>query len=541
MNNINILLFTMVCIYLGGCSIFPEMTYPSKTRDHIGSSSIELSIQKECFFNVINKKVTQKQKRDCQQQVFYPINEKKSQIIAVLEINEQGHLINKEHVTAILNEVKNSKEPIVSVFVHGWKHNGQIDDDNLIQFKNMIISLNNTKNADSKRTNIGIYIAWRGATTKAPILEELTFWNRKNISQNIGRGDLGTVILDLERILKIKKTSLPEPERTNLVLAGHSFGASALYNALGPILLSRFEDSISEQIHHPNEVKPLKGVGDLILLINPAIEAKAFLPLREAVWRKASQEKVISPKIFKYNLHPFFVVLGSNADAAVNTAFPTGRWFGTLTQKYSKTAIIDGNGILSNKTKLHPSMDKYCNSKYSNLEKLNYCEVNENKLDRHAVGNFAPFYTHWLTLVKDDNKANLIPEVKSIGTIYEQKDVHLEKLNPLSNHPSAEQPICGVNNDWLSHLSGNNWIRKVNIFSTKNKDSLLISSTFIDDKWKNYGLNRRSEPNTTTLSESTSWLKNPYWFVRVNGKVIPDHTTIWDKEVGCFILSILDL
>lgn len=514
----NKILFALLTpVFSISCSSLPELSYKSKTRDTSDSALISTSIREKCFFNIIKKreKINDKVSQECQKKVFYPIDEEQSQVIAVLEINEQGRFVNQQHVSAVLNTIEESKNPFVNLFIHGWKHNGEIDDTNLISFKEILLRLNVKKKlADKKRTNIGIYIAWRGKTTQLPAIKELTFWSRKNISENIGTGDLAHFILELEQTLNLKKTSTSE--KTNLILTGHSFGASALYHALGPILVSRFNHSLTNQ--NLDKTTSLQGIGDLILLINPAIEAKKFLPLREAIWRKAAQEKTLNPTIFRNNYRPFFVVLGSNADSPINNYFPIGRWFGTQTQKYDTTEILDGNGMPQSTQQLHPSMKKYCDSHSSENDNLNYCITHENKLDRHAIGNFPPFYTHWLS-----------------------KDAYLTN-NTMTPHKSA----CSLSPEYFSSNASDDlkYYREQTLIHFNQKNFLVLSNYMIKDqahRWKKYGINFREEPNITTKSLATSWPQNPYWFVRVNEKVLSSHTKIWDNELGCFLLSLIDV
>lgn len=526
--SMKIIIHTLLLLFflqLSGCSIFPEKTYKSKTRISTNEKSIEFSAQNECYFDYlnnypINNENSYKKLNDiCKTQVFYPSIDKQ-QLMVVLEMNEQGRFVDKSHIQTTLDHINNLREQnnvIVSLFVHGWNHGSRIHDSDLHNFQYTLNDLYNQKHLKGKPVkNIGIYIGWRGRTLPSA-LNYATFWGRKNISVNIGKGDLGAFILDLERVVKKEKSNY----QGSLILSGHSFGASALYHALGPILISRFQDSITQK-------QILRGVGDLIVLINPAIEAKQFLPLRETIWRHAAKENTDTPDIFKNNLYPFFVVLGSNGDFAVNNLFPTGRWLNTANDKYDRTSIINGN-------------DRTCNTTSCINKKVKYCQVDkdclipENLLDRHAIGNFPWFHTHWLT--SDQPKPNII----------ESSIQNTSKI--LQINSSVQSNISGVtkchnsDQDWLKSTikekRDNNW--ETNIATLEDKAVLKLSTKFIEDNWKNFGLNQRKEPESTTTAQSTTWNRNPYWFVRVNGKVIPDHSEIWNQQVGCFILSITKL
>lgn len=519
------ILILLFLLQFNGCSILPEKIYKSKTRTSTNEQSIEFSAQQQCYFDYLNNHPInnansyKKLNNICKTQVFYPSIDDQ-QLMIVLEMNEQGRFVDKSHIQTTLKHINRLKEKnnvIVSLFVHGWNHGSRIDDSDLHNFQYTLNDLYNQKNLQGKPVkNIGIYIGWRGRTLPKS-LNYATFWSRKNISVNIGKGDLGAFILDLERVVKHEESN----HQGSLILSGHSFGASALYHALGPILISRFQDSITQQ-------QTLRGVGDLIVLINPAIEAKQFLPLRETIWRHASKEANNAPHIFKDNLYPFFVVLGSNGDFAVNNLFPTGRWLNTANDKYDRTSIINGNA-------------QACTTKSCHTQKVKYCKVGEdclipeNLLDRHAIGNFPWFHTHWLT--SDQPKPSLIESsIQNTSKI-------LQKSLSVKNTNEAAARCTHSDRDWLnSTIQGkhdNNW--ETNIATLGDGAVLKLSTRFIEDNWKNFGLNQRKEPQATTTSQSTTWNRNPYWFVRVNGKVIPDHSEIWNQQVGCFILSITKL
>ena len=526
MNKILPLIVLFLFTYLlSACSALPEISYKSKKRVGSQATSLEFSKEQECYFEKLHADYYQTLSPACEKQVFYP-SQDGNQLIAVLEINEQGRFIQKPHIRHVLEkvwEIRQTHDTAVTLFVHGWNHGGQLNDSDLHNYRETLNNLYNEKSARFNKKNIGIYIAWRGKTMPSA-LNYTTFWNRKNISVNIGKGDLGAFILDLERFTKLEVDS---GKKATLVLGGHSFGASALYNALGPILISRFQDSITQQqilAHQKNDFPvPIQGVGDLVLLINPAIEAKQFYPLRETIWRHASRHKEQDPKIFQHNLKPLFVVLGSNGDFAVNNLFPAGRWLNTLTQNYDKTNIVNGNGLACEHENCvtDPKVDKFCASGED-------CFIPENILDRHAIGNFSWFYTHWLTSSLDP-----IVSFNPVKT--------LNNINHATEMQKTAEPQCTSKTGWLENVKvkNNNWEEEIG--SLNSEINLKLSTRRMNDNWKSYGLSFKDEPEHTTNAQSTTWYRNPYWFVRVNSKVIPGHSEIWNLQVGCFILSIVDI
>ncbi|MND53244.1 hypothetical protein D3C81_466890 [compost metagenome] len=497
------------------CSLYPESTYKSKTRTNYNFPELN---DKSCSFNSLTGKSYKKDlnNKECKERVFYSTTDY-SKTIAVLEIDEQGRFVDEEHINRILEFIKNREKPIVSLYIHGWNHNSRISDSDLHAFQTVVNNLHDDwKETESdenkkqiKRDSVGIYIAWRGRVFPK-WANYVTFWNRKSVSISVGRSDLTRFILQLEQNVKARSQN----KNGTLILMGHSFGASALYNAISPTLITRFYDSLTEQQTNPDV--PLKGVGDLVVLMNPAIEAKQFVALREAVW----QEGVKNNNIFKNNPRPIFMMFGSNSDGSLNNAFPTGRYLNTVWfNKYTNTTIVDGNSLCNNK----PCLTE------NGINKPLLLSVQESKMDRRAIGNYEWFYTHWLAFDQEPK----LPKQK----LFSNNDFQI------SSYPTNK---CQIEKNWLEKAYKNDNHQWVALPSRNTKNDLMkISTQFIpiDGKyeWRKTGIHRRPEPQKATGSRSdgTTWNYNPYWFIRTNGSVIPGHNGIWKAGVGCFILSTL--
>lgn len=496
--------------------------------------------------NVPNKVCFQATKlQGCPEETFY-INENGSKTITILEIDEQGRFINENQADSILNYIKQKSEekpkhrPIIMTYIHGWNHNAlEVDENwyigglpfkettendsffkgdlrrfgrtihNLYASQNSVINARISKNiglqddsvkVDQQRDIIGIYISWKGKLYPKP-LNYATFWNRKAVSEEIGRGDLQRFLLQLETIAKPNKVD--NSENSILISIGHSFGGSALYNAISPILLSRFFQSVEDQRSASNKKNsktttndkiPLRGYGDIVVLINPAIEATRFVSLREAVWR----ERLKNPQLFDNNTKPLFVSIGGSGDTATRRAFKAGRSIHTFfTENYRNTHLIDGNG--SAKT----------GSEYIEDEK---------NLDITAIGNYSPFYTHWIAQTRDYTNFNE-SDHKSISK------TSLLDLSPAACEFSIESiPLTAYAN-----------------MTYDSTTPLLIADHFVSrysipNKYADWP---RNEPIKTTNANSTTWKNNPYWFVRASKDMISSHTNIWNRQVGCFILEVL--
>ncbi len=154
--------------------------------------------------------------------------------VAYVEIDEPGYFQDRGQVERALALVAEAQKPkYVVVFAHGWFRSASQTDESVRRFK---CALNNLQGIDGNAGEgvIGVYIGWRGESIQIPILRYATFWDRKNTSEEVGRGSLVEFLTRLERAAK------PDPTSWNkLMLMGHSFGASVeneVCRAQDPIL-----------------------------------------------------------------------------------------------------------------------------------------------------------------------------------------------------------------------------------------------------------------------------------------------------------------
>jgi hypothetical protein len=245
----------------------------------------------------------------------------------------------------------------VVVFVHGWKHTAQTDDANVKRFRSLLESLDLVERTTGCRRHvIGLYVGWRGAATAlGDPLESLSFYSRKNAAERVALGDVRVLFSQLratqdlanlpwnekvQRSLASVSRVAPRPadviqpshsqcdKRMRLSIAGHSFGGLIVYTSLAQALIRDVVD-----LRQAEDLAAINGTGrptmtregDLVVVINPAIEATRFEPLFRAVQQR---------DLPHYHA-PLFVAITSTDDQATRTAFPLGRSFSTLWEKYA--------------------------------------------------------------------------------------------------------------------------------------------------------------------------------------------------------------
>lgn len=326
-------------------------------------------------------------------------------LLGFVEFDDQGQLWDRKQMWAILDTLWTEaadKDLLIAVFVHGWKHSAKPHDTNIDTFREVLSGLSKSelhisqKDKRPARKVVGIYLGWRGGSIRVPMAEELTFWDRKNTAQKVSRGGVTEVLSqlellkrvrdqivqeenDLELLKRVNENMLQEktePELLNrlkdrisqnrriksgtrLVIVGHSFGGAIVFSSLVQILESR----IVRTLGPVGTQSDVEGFGNLIVLINPALEALQFAPLSDMSTERGTY--------FSSQL-PVMAVLTSEADQATRLAFPVGRRISTLFEK-SDRDIKRHNGVSGIKETIH-----------------------EGEATVTAIGHFEPYRTHKL-------------------------------------------------------------------------------------------------------------------------------------------------
>ncbi len=289
--------------------------------------------------------------------------------LAFAEYSERGNAFNDRYITKILNKIRNHSEKqgvVVLTFVHGWKNNAHEDNENLRDFKKTLEIIAGNKHRGrsilSGRKLVGLYIGWRGASSLIPGIQQLTFWDRKSVAEEIGRGGITQLLLELSKITQPKA-------RDVLSIFGHSFG--------GAIVLSSLSEVLAERVIYRTENNYAANIADAIVVLNPAIEANQSLHLVEA----AIKDK------YKVDQRPIFISISTDSDWATHIFFPLGQHLGTsLTWK-----------------QLDLQRSHYFDRRNTGDEGDNVIPVlKEEYLDTTTVGNFAPYLTHRLEFVDSE-------------------------------------------------------------------------------------------------------------------------------------------
>ncbi len=244
------------------------------------------------------------------------INSDKRISLSIIELDEQGQLFKRKQLDKVMQHIKSKgNKQKIYIYIHGWKHNANIEDKNLEDFKDFL--LKEEKNTKVKVT--GLYIGWRGKGINNKTLDIFSFFSRKNTSEDIGHGSILEILLKVENLQKDTKSSL--------VTIGHSLGASVILNAIEPLLVKRFLE------FEKNDKEVLRGYGDLVVLYNSAVEATKYKALYSLI---ENYEEKNGKNSFKKQKYPILISISGDADLVTNNAFEMARHVSTFFESYSK-------------------------------------------------------------------------------------------------------------------------------------------------------------------------------------------------------------
>jgi hypothetical protein len=256
-------------------------------------------------------------------------------VLAHVEFDDQGWFHDARQRQALfeaLHGLKARKKAMLIVtYTHGWKHNADVNDTNLRDFRKLLEELavvERKRRPNDTRVVVGVYIGWRGASVSVPVVDNLTFWTRKAAAERVGRRSVKQLFLELNQFRTIANDwdvpdQIARDDETQLIFVGHSFGGLITYHALYSEILER-----GLQVDKFGRYRPAKSVGDFVLLVNPAFEGSEYEP----IWQAAQSRGCFPP-----SQKPVLAIITSSADAATRVAFPIGRLY-----TYLQSASLPG-------------------------------------------------------------------------------------------------------------------------------------------------------------------------------------------------------
>ena len=318
--------------------------------------------------------------------------------LAFVEFDDQGAYFDQRQSFAAMRLVRDallapSSAVELFVFVHGWQHNADPRDEHVKQFKSFLLSRANgcgtSPDCKSKRT-IGIFVGWPGMTLRPPF-HALTFWSRKEAAHRVAVGAVQEFFATLQQLKKdyqrlmiqdTNKRVAPlrnavEPNNFRTYVIGHSFGGLIAYQANSQSLALSYGDAVLDQ-----GSARVTRLGDLLVLINPAIEALRFSAIN-------SLSSEYPPEDF---YSPAVVVVGSRSDLATKFLFPLGVAIATIATNQIRaeqrmdalTTIGNADSYLTHNAYITPNGKVEICLRSNSKAPLWFIAANPNLIDGHG-------------------------------------------------------------------------------------------------------------------------------------------------------------
>lgn len=357
-------------------------------------------------------------------------------------MREDGELLRAEQLARLKKSLQDNhdagKRNHVIMFVHGWRHDADLDNANVRTFRTLLnYSSSFAQQRDDNAIVTGVYVGWRGRllrerTTRSPIEDVLgtafvlpTFWSRKRASEE------KKVVQRLFAMMEIISGTLNRPSSANaapgdsFMVVGHSFGGNMIATAVKEPIRKALKQ------HTPGDEFVLP-FADLIVLINPAAEASKMNDLQRRIRERA---RVHEDKPYRD--------LSEDEKQRFETLFPITqppRYISlTSTKGWSESEIREGD---------RPAYDWATGFAFPIGQFL----AGKSGEDRQAIGhNIADYRLHDVTKrEKEDNLTRLGNRGPAVGASHDM--ITIDGLGIETNFSNAEEPglsACSTEMPWL--------------------------------------------------------------------------------------------
>jgi hypothetical protein len=260
-------------------------------------------------------------------------------------------------IRAAMKPVESERsQPIIMVFVHGWKHNaqnGNFEDPNVQGQKDFLDLLKDRypdewidaatwnrckQGADGcvmlRHPVVGIYIGWRGDTISHyfAVSRQFTYFDREATAYRVGGTSLTFVLSQISALAHPAITPdnpHPKLDEPFLLMMGHSFGGLVLEKALQQALTERLDEGVSQK----------STFADLIVLVNTAMAASDSKQMIDLLAVREGRRGTLNPpESGSSKRYPMIVSLSSATDQATLSAIFFGHGLTAL-----KRNVTGGN------------------------------------------------------------------------------------------------------------------------------------------------------------------------------------------------------
>lgn len=261
-------------------------------------------------------------------------------IVFPIRLTDDGEFVERCELTDALQELRAPGAQLALIYIHGWKHDARHDDTDRKHFKELLDLLSAREAARSlPRRVVGVFVSWNGQRSDVPVINNLTFWGRKKTADLITQSAVVTKIIGaVDGIERKRRRAAPTIDDVTVYI-GHSFGARMLYSAVSQVLIRDVEYAFPDTMEgnanasHNTSLPAyfaygrISGVGDLVVLLNPAFEASFYKTFETLVRPGGPKSKSgeVARERFAESQAPLMLTLSATTDSATKIAFPIGQ------------------------------------------------------------------------------------------------------------------------------------------------------------------------------------------------------------------------
>ena len=252
----------------------------------------------------------------------------KSGCLAFIEFDDMGEYWQGHEPGQLTNAIKliqiakkESQTPIIITFVHGWKNNAALKNDNVHGFEGVLQFIRDMYHLPV----VGIYIGWRGDLISKywPIRRQLSYFNREGAAIRIPGASM------TEAFTRIMIEGHKDSPGARVIMVGHSFGGLVLERALTQALTDFVIRSGGNLAAHRDEdAREARTWADLVVFVNSAAaasEGKQMLNLlKDSIASYTTRTTRAQDLLHRGQERPLLVSVSSIGDAATRFALPIG-------------------------------------------------------------------------------------------------------------------------------------------------------------------------------------------------------------------------
>lgn len=411
-----------------------------------------------------------------------------------------------------------NEEAIVVTFVHGWRHNAESTDDNLVTFSKIIDDLQvqadnayrscHDANSHIPRDRcprqharfIGIYVAWRGQVVRTPF-DYATVFDRELGAKRtalVSMSEVFTRIRNAAKQTSEDQKGLPDnPAR--FLLFGHSYGGLIVERAMSQMLISSLAPEHRKEMEHCSDgTLGVRPFADLILLINPAADAIEANQTIDLMKRSNAHRCPPSPDAPAFNT-PIIVSVHARNDAATGWEFAIGHFFEQVNKAFRKK-------------------DKDCDFCNSGVGE----PPSESFLFRHTPGH-AIYLTNYCYVDRYPMEDPVCEDVKKrvqqakIDAGYQANDTqsvydHVANFSEIPRRPAL-----------LGNLAG--------LLAAPVHDPVNVDATYFLNLYRRSATPDPKHPDAILQP----WNDTPYWIFTVPRYIVNEHGGFWTLQFASFV------